>query len=663
MRFSRELLPATFGPWFGRFDAPTDVQVHGIPPIRAGKDVLLCSATASGKTEAYAAPAAELVLEKGGRPATVLIVCPTRALCNDLKRRLEGPMDRVGVTFGRYTGEHKERSGGNLPSVAVVTPEALDSLIARRSHLLRETSMVVLDEVHVLDGTPRGDQLRVLLHRLEAVAEQCPQRVAASATVDRPEELAARYLKKAEVVVVPGLRRLLARGLEGTSPEALGAHLDGLAGHGFRKILVFCRSRNQVESYAAKLSGGTRFAEAVYAHHGSLAKSQRERTERLFHGAPAAVCFATLTLEMGIDIGTVDYVVLAGLPSDVASVLQRVGRGGRRGDTTRCGYAFEVPAEKFLFETFFRAGLAGELCAPPYAFRPSVLIQQAFIMACAGGYLERDDFAKAVPPDVLSELGSSVADDILRELEIREDLERSGPSRFVPSESVEARYERGTLHANLSEEPGMDVVDRLTGDVVGRVGSMSAGEVELGGRGRRAVHTSGGRILTDAGGADSPARFRPSGSPSVSLSLGRRVVQSLGAGERKLAMIELPGQWVLLHGLGTVGSGWLAWVLEAAAKQPTLTNVTPYTARMTKPITEIPAPTELRIARFVEKRLSVLSKLARSGPFDSALPEELRTTAARRGSGLDLAVEYLQSARLEILEEPDEDTQAILRDL
>ncbi len=663
MKFSRELLPATFGPWFGRFDAPTDVQIRGIPPIRSGRDVLLCSATASGKTEAYAAPAAELALEQGVASATALIVCPTRALCNDLKRRLEGPMDRVGVTFGRYTGEHKERTGGHLPAIAVVTPEALDSLIARRSHLLRQVRLVVLDEVHVLDGTPRGDQLRVLLHRLEAVAERRPQRVAASATVDRPEELAARYLNDAEVVVVPGLRRLLARALEGTSPEALGAHLNELAGHGFRKILVFCRSRNQVESYAAKLTGRTRFAESTYAHHGSLAKQQRERTERLFHGAPAAVCFATLTLEMGIDIGTVDYVVLAGLPSDVASVLQRVGRGGRRGDTTRCGYAYEVPAEKFLFETFFRSGLAGELCAPPYAFRPSVLIQQAFTMACAEGYLEREAFAAAVPPDVKRELGDQIAEQILRELEDREELERSGPHRVVPSEAVEARYERGTLHANLSEEPGLDVVDRLTGDVVGRVGSMSAGEVELGGRGRRAVHTSGGRILTDAGGADSPARFRPSGSPSVSLALGRRVVQSLGVGERRLGMIELPGHWVLLHGLGTVGSGWLAWLLEAAAKQPTLDSVTPYTARMSKPITEVPAPTEVRIARFVEKRRSALSKLARAGPFDSHLPEQVRLDAARRGSGLDEAVAYLAQSRLELLNEPNEDTKAILRDL
>ena len=110
MKFDRELLPATLGPWFGRFDAPTEVQRRGVPPIRAGRDVLLCSATASGKTEAFAAPAAELVRETVGGPATALFVAPTRALCNDLKRRLEGPMQRVDVSFGRYTGEHKERT-------------------------------------------------------------------------------------------------------------------------------------------------------------------------------------------------------------------------------------------------------------------------------------------------------------------------------------------------------------------------------------------------------------------------------------------------------------------------------------------------------------------------------------------------------------------------
>lgn len=663
MTFDRKLLPATFGPWFSRFDAPTEVQRRGIPPIRAGKDVLLCSATASGKTEAFAAPAAELVRETGGASATALFVAPTRALCNDLKRRLEGPMERVDVSFGRYTGEHKERAGGQLPSVAVVTPEALDSLITRRPQVLAACRFVVLDEVHVLDGTPRGDQVRILLQRLENATDARPQRIAASATVDRPDELAARYLADPEVIVVQGVRRLLARPFQGTSPEALGAHLNELAGHGFRKLLVFTKSRNDVESYAAKLAGRTKFGAAAFGHHGSLAQRQRERTERLFHDAPAAVCFATLTLEMGIDIGTVDYVVLAGLPSDVASLLQRIGRGGRRGDTTRCGYAYDVPAEKFLFETFFKAGLAGELCAPPYAFRPSVLVQQALGMACAGGFLEPEDLRRAVPPEVENELGSRAADELLAELALRGDLERSGAKRLVPSESVEKRWSRGLLHANLAEEPGLDVVDRLTGDVVGRVQRLSGDELELGGRGRKAVHASDGRVLTDAAGAEGPARFRPTGSPSVSMALARRVVEELGVEPGRIGLIDLVDRYVLLHGLGTVGSAWLAFLFEASGKHPGLSRVSPYAATLPRPISELPVATPAKAAGFVRKKASALAKLARAGPFHAHLPEALRDASARRACGLDEVLETYEAARLVILPEPSPDTKEVLRDL
>mgnify|MGYP001214241497 CR=1 FL=1 len=239
MTVDRTLLPHTFGSWFARFTALTQVQQEAIPVIASGQDALICSATASGKTEAYAAPAAELVLRNPGEGVQVLIIAPTRALTNDLKRRLEGPMGLVQVGFGRYTGEHKEKVSGALPSIVVATPEALDSLLARRGPLLRSVRMVVLDEIHVLDSTPRGDQLRILLRRLDQVASQRPQRVAVSATVDRPEELALRYLKNPKPVVVPGIRKILGRCFPGRAPESIGAHLDDLASHGMKKILVY----------------------------------------------------------------------------------------------------------------------------------------------------------------------------------------------------------------------------------------------------------------------------------------------------------------------------------------------------------------------------------------------------------------------------------------
>ena len=515
MPVDRQLLPRTFGPWFGRFSTLTEVQLESIPLVMSGKDVLISSPTASGKTEAYAAPCAEMAARTQQDLPTALIVAPTRALTNDLKRRLAGPMNLAHVSFGRYTGEHKERISGKLPSVLVTTPESLDSLLARRAALLTEVRMVVLDEIHVLDNTPRGDQLRVLLHRLELAATQRPQRIAASATVDKPRELAARYLSDFEVVTLPGIKGIGAKAFDEDSPAAMADHLHELGRHGFKKILVFCRTRNQVETYATKLFGATNFSTAVYAHHGSLAQQIRERNERLFQSAPAAVCFATLTLEMGIDIGTVDYVLMAGLPSDVSSLLQRIGRGSRRGQTTRAGYVVRNAAERFVFETMFRLGKDGHLCGRPYGFRPSVVVQQALVMACSQTYLESEDLRRAIPPEVQRELGPKACSELLDSAVKAELLDRRGPGRFCVSESVEKRYELGVLHSNIDDVPGIEIVDRLTGDVLGRVEGAESQNIEVGGRSRKVAKRSEGRILTDAGKGSDPARFRITSSPSV----------------------------------------------------------------------------------------------------------------------------------------------------
>jgi len=663
MTVDRSLLPHTFGPWFARFDRLTEVQQRAIPAILSGRDVLVCSATASGKTEAFAAPAAEMVRKQRLGPASVLIIAPTRALSNDLKRRLDGPMGLVEVSFGRYTGEHKERVDGHLPSIAVATPEALDSLLARRPQALRETRLVILDEIHVLDNTPRGDQLRVLLHRLDGVTAVRAQRVAASATVDRPAELAARYLRDAELVLVPGLRRIRARGFDGRGPAAMAAHLDDLAGHGLKKVLVFCRSRNGVETLAAKLPGRTRFDNAIFAHHGSLAKGHRERTERLFLQAPAAVCFATLTLEMGIDIGTVDYVMLADLPSDVPSLLQRVGRGGRRGDLTRCGFVVENAAELHLFRTMIRLGKEGRLCSGSYGFRPSVLVQQALVQACSETYLPTQDFERSVPSELVGELGNDGPRAILRSMVEGGLLEKHGADRFVVSESIERRYHSGTLHSNIDDTPGVDVIDRLTGEVVGTIEGADTRRIEVGGRNRQVVKTSDDRVLTDASRGASPARFRPSGSPSVSFALGRAVVESLGVEPDAVGLCTIAGVTTLLHGFGTIGLLLLLDRLQKTSGAPGVREQSPYTLTLSSRPSGLPECSPSQLAAFLEKRIAGLAKLLQMGPWKRNVPEEMHLRAVRRLSGLNEVADFLSRARVQVIDEPGGELPGILRDL
>ena len=663
MSVDRALLPHTFGNWFTRFAELTQVQREAIPIIMSGRDALLCSATASGKTEAYAAPAAELVLREDVEGTAALIIAPTRALTNDLKRRLEGLMGLTHVSFGRYTGEHKEKVDGRLPSVVVATPEAVDSLIARRPGMLRDVRMVVLDEIHVLDSTLRGDQLRILLNRLEGVTNQRPQRVAASATVDRPEELALRYLKDPEVVVVPGLRRILGRVFHGRGIEFMVEHLDDLAKNKLKKVLVFCRSRNQVENLTSKLRNKSRFGDAVFAHHGSMAKNQRERTERLFHQAPAAVAVATMTLEMGIDIGTVDYILLFDVPADVSSLLQRMGRGGRRGDSTRCGYVVQDKSDVHLFETMFHLGKAGILCGAPYGFRPSVLVQQALVMACSQAYITLADVEGMVPVDIMQELGANSAASLLDQMVASDLLERAGADRFVATEEIETRYNRGSLHGNIADGPSVSVVDRMTGDIIGRIQSADTQKIEVAGMNRHIVKGAGERILTDAAGAGAaPARFRSSASPSTSFLLGRAVVTGLmgGGAGKGLAPHEQDGQLIyaldqgphtmLVHGLGTVGS--LLFAHQVGRKARVVEN-NAYCTTITGGLVELPRPTGVQVQSFVKERIADLAKLASAGPWERGVPSSMREEAVRRICGVDQVAAFMQIARLVEVKVPD----------
>lgn len=654
----RALLPRTHAAFLGGFDGLREVQARAIPAILGGRDVLVASATASGKTEAFAAPAAEIALDAGQRPATALILAPTRALANDLKRRLEAPMAAAGVTFGRYTGEHKERVGGALPSVVVATPEALDSLLARSAPALRSVRLVVIDEVHVLDGTPRGDQLRVLLHRLDLAAEVDPIRVAVSATMDDPGAFASRYLEDAELVVVGGRRRISAKAFEGKGLADMRRHLDVLADAGARKVLVFCRSRNEVERYASGLRDATRFGATVFAHHGSMAKRERERTERQFLDAAAALCFATMTLEMGIDIGSVDYVLLVGAPADVSSLLQRIGRGGRRGDATRFGYATEDPSERHIVRTMTALGAGGRLCSGPYGFRPSVLVQQALVLA-GRSYIEAADLLRAVPEALWPGTDRAWAHALLVHLAEHGELERSGARRFVLAEELEQRFDRGTLHSNIGDTGGLEVVDRITGDSIGTVEPPASRSLAIGGGARRIEGSTAGRLLTDATRRAEATYFRPSMGPNVSRELAREVVESLGVPAAAFGRFQFAGRLRIVHGLGTVGAKALAMLLEGAGASIAAEDITPYSLEGRRLPTEVPPPLDGFVDGFLAKHFAWLERRTAPGPWAKAVPRDWRVASVREALGLDDLREAIARARFVDLEPDAEHVEAL----
>lgn len=623
--------------------------MRGIAAVLSGRDTLLCAPTASGKTEAYTAPLVERILGGSRGGLRLLIVSPTRALANDLKRRLHARLLELGVSFGRYTGEHKELTQGRLPEVVVTTPEALDSLLARRPYVLKTLQSLVIDEVHVLDGTPRGDQLRILLHRLDGViGGRRVQRIAASATISDPAGLAQRYLEDSEVVIVPGRRQIGAKAFRGTAVTDVARHLQELAGAGFRKILLFCNSRNDVELFAAGLKGRTPFGAMVFPHHGSLARQVRERTERQFLDAPAAVCVATLTLELGIDIGGVDYVLLLAVPPSVSNLLQRIGRGSRRGDRLRAGYAVGDEGSRLLYRVLLTCGARGDLCTDPYAFRPGVLVQQALVLAGAEAYVTPARLTKAVPPAIRDRLPPGFAALVLDRAADADLLEASGHGRYVLSETQDRKYQRGVLHSNIVTARDVPVIDRLTGDLVGGVApSTGDSSLQLGGAGRRPVALSEGSYLTDTTAGGAPATFQKQPMPGMGFHLAQAVAGELGKERHQILQRSCQDEgFVMLHGLGTAGSLLLKHCLIPVVGKGRILTTTPISMQLACPLEVLPRPTDADLSIFLaahEKKLAVLCGM---GPYHKKVAPELRRQAVRDGAFLDGVAETLREALL-----------------
>ena len=343
-----------------------DIQEQAIVPILSGDtDLIIAAATAGGKTEAAFLPIFSKLLESENLGTTgiqVLYISPLKALINDQHRRLEALGERLEIAVHPWHGDvsasRKQRLLKQPSGILLITPEALEAMFILRGHelakLFGSLRYAVIDELHSFIGTERGQQLRSLLHRLEAALGRTVVRVGLSATLGEMD-LAKQYLRDERVKLVlsdaTGQElKLQIRGYRKIAPlfldeqeqeqEQNGAidELD-VAQHIFKvmrgsKNLIFINRRQEVEKYTdllSRLCETQRLPNEFMPHYGSLSKELRQAAEEALKepNRPANVV-CTSTLELGIDIGSVTSIAQIGPPYSVASTRQRLGRSGRQ---------------------------------------------------------------------------------------------------------------------------------------------------------------------------------------------------------------------------------------------------------------------------------------------------------------------------------------------
>lgn len=368
--------------WRQRWVSLRPTQEQAIPAVLGGDtDVIIAAATASGKTEAAFLPVLSRLLAGSDGDTGMglaLYISPLKALINDQYGRLELMTDSFDLPVVPWHGDVPQKlKHGFLKhpwGMLLITPESLEAICVNHGHrlatLFARLEYLVVDELHAFMGVERGMQLQSLMHRLELVIRRRVPRVGLSATLG-DMHLAAEFLRPGGAQSVrtivstedPGELKLQIRGYRQTPPAlspkqaeategsgtevtmedtAQGDVLD-ISQHLFRVLrgsnnLVFANSRQNVETHADLLRRQCerlRVPVEFFPHHGSLSKELREHVETgLRDQARPVTAVCTSTLEMGIDIGSVASIAQIGPPHQVASMRQRLGRSGRRGEAS-----------------------------------------------------------------------------------------------------------------------------------------------------------------------------------------------------------------------------------------------------------------------------------------------------------------------------------------
>jgi ATP-dependent Lhr-like helicase len=411
--------------WFtARFSTPTEPQEQGWPHILAGHTTLISAPTGSGKTlAAFLACINRLVCKALAGElhdrTEVLYVSPLKALGNDIQKNLEIPLGeilqmagdrgllmpeiRTAVRTGDTLMKDRRLMLRRPPHILVTTPESLYILLtAEKSRaILRDVETVIVDEIHAVADDKRGVHLSLSLERLEALTHRPPARIGLSAT-QKPIEEVAHFLagtpdpnnpRPAPVIVNVGHKRQLDLGVEVPSselgPVASNEMWDEIYErivqlvNAHRSTLVFVNTRRLAERISHQL--GERLGEEnVAAHHGSLSRKLRLEAERKLKEGQVKVLVATASLELGIDVGTVDLVCHISSPRSIAVALQRVGRSGHwRGAVPKGRFFVTTRDDLAECAVLVRAIRLGELDRLIFPEASLDILAQQIVACCA----------------------------------------------------------------------------------------------------------------------------------------------------------------------------------------------------------------------------------------------------------------------------------------
>jgi len=377
--------------WFrDQVGQPTDAQEQSWQRVSAGEHVLITAPTGSGKTFAAFLWAINQLItgEFAVGHTSVLYVSPLKALNNDIQRNLLGPMAELRQAFEREDEDFPDihvrtRSGDtpqaerfrmqrHPPEILITTPESLNLMLSSAGgrSMLHGIATVILDEVHAVIGSKRGTYLATAVERLVPLSGEF-QRIALSATM-RPLETVAAYIGGFRVTGAAESARRHARpvaivrsaetkrydvrvrfpeeadelGVEDSIWDPLADEFRDLIGSS-KSTLLFANSRRLCEKLALKINRGEE-PPLAYVHHGSLSRELRYEVERKLRDGDLRAVVATNSLELGIDIGALERVILVQSPPSISSAIQRVGRAGHRVGEVCRGTIYPTHAQDLL---------------------------------------------------------------------------------------------------------------------------------------------------------------------------------------------------------------------------------------------------------------------------------------------------------------------------